>query len=165
MSRCGPKAMDLVYSETAGSSRGVRFYLRYLCRPNEALKVTQSRFESPRVTAYWDNGEHLATNLHGMNPHQVAAVIDLHMNSQGSNIFLRHGGPRVWSTNPSIQGLWKPTLESSINALRPFHQPVTETQAGNGPSRGSRDTLRFSGDLLKLSKAFVRNKSSRQVSR
>ncbi len=153
---CGPKALDLVYSETGGSSKGVRFYLRYLCKEELPIKIVHSRLESPRVTAFWENGDHFTTNLHGLNPHQVEAVIDSHMNSEGSNIFLRHGGPRVWSINPSIQGLWKPTLESSINALRPFHESPTVQS-----SKKMKQNLTFPKDFLELSKQFVTGRSKR----
>merc|ERR1712014_205758 len=49
---------------------------------------------------------------------QVENLMNLVRNSESPNLYLKHGGPRVWTERRSIQGLWQPSLEGMFAALR-----------------------------------------------
>ena len=143
------------YSETGGSSLGVRYYFRNLLEswknknPQVDVVTEHSQFEHPRVTAEWISGETHETSMANLQPKQVENLLNFYRNSQGANLYLRHGGPRCWSERRSIQGLWQPSLESSLKGLKWFHQgtPVGGAVGGN---RQNRRILRYSEASIKL---------------
>ena len=122
------KRLVIRYSETGGSSLGVRFYFRNLLEswkaknPQVELETVHSQFEHPRITAYWKTGESHETNMANLKPRQIENLLNFYRNSQGANQYLRHGGPRCWTERRSIQGLWQPSLESSLKSLKWFHK-------------------------------------------
>jgi large subunit ribosomal protein L43 len=122
------KKLVLRYSETGGSSLGVRFYFRHLLEswkaknPQVEVVTEHSQFEHPSVSAEWIGGETHSTNMSNLKPKQIENLMNFYRNSQGANLYLRHGGPRCWSERRSIQGLWQPSLESSLKSLKWFHK-------------------------------------------
>lgn len=42
--------------------------------------------------------------------------MNLQRNSESPNLYLRHGGPRVWTERRSVQGLWQPSPEGMFKA-------------------------------------------------
>eukprot|EP00397_Hematodinium_sp_SG-2012_P042042 GEMP01046428.1.p1 GENE.GEMP01046428.1~~GEMP01046428.1.p1 ORF type:complete len:202 (+),score=19.70 GEMP01046428.1:23-607(+) len=138
------------YSETGGSSLGVRFYLRHLLQkwkqrnPQTEVATAHSQWEHPELSCEFRNGERCAVSLRKLNSKQVEELLDLHRNSEGPNIHLRHGGPRVWTERRSIQGLWRPTMHGMIQALRPI-------KAGEKSRCGSK-ALRYSKHSLDLAR-------------
>ena len=133
------KRLVIRYSETGGSSLGTRFYFRHLLdswktkNPQVEVITEHSQFENPRVTAEWISGEKHETSAANLQPKQIENLLNYYRNSQGANLYLRHGGPRCWTERRSIQGLWQPTLESSLKSLKWFHKgkPVNGTSAKN----------------------------------
>lgn len=121
------KKLVLRYSETGGSSLGVRFYFRHLLegwkdRNGQVEVVTEhSQFEHPCVRAEWMSGEKHETNMANLKPKQIENLLNFYRNSQGPNLYLRHGGPRCWTQRRTIQGLWQPSLEGSLKSLKWFY--------------------------------------------
>ena len=142
------------YSETGGSSLGVRFYFRHLLEswktknPQVQVETVHSQFEHPQVSAEWISGETHETNMANLKPKQIEYLLNFYRNSQGANMYLRHGGPRCWTERRSIQGVWQPTLESSLKGLGWFHQGVPFGGVVGG--RQNRRILRYSPASLKL---------------
>ena len=123
------KRLTVRYSETGGSSLGVRFYFRKLmdtwklANPQVELVTEHSQFEHPRAIAEWHSGETHETSMANLKPKQIENLLNFYRNSQGANMYLRHGGPRCWTERRSVQGLWQPSLESSLKSLKWFHHP------------------------------------------
>mmetsp|Transcript_8039 Transcript_8039/g.17978 ORF Transcript_8039/g.17978 Transcript_8039/m.17978 type:complete len:192 (-) Transcript_8039:186-761(-) len=118
------KKLIIRYSETGGSSLGVRFYLRHLLpvwkerNPQVHVLTEQSRMEHPELRAEWASGETFEVSLRNLKPRQIEDMLTLQRNSESPNLWLRHGGPRVWTEKRSIQGLWQPSPEGMFEALR-----------------------------------------------
>merc|ERR1712129_347694 len=112
------------YSETGGSSLGVRFYLRHLLQtwkernPQVEVVTEHSKIEHPQILAEWASGEMFETSLRNLKPRQIEDLLTLQRNSASPNMYLRHGGPRVWTERRSIQGLWQPSVEGMFQAVR-----------------------------------------------
>ena len=141
------KKLLVRYSETGGSSLGTRFYFRNLLdswkskNPQVEVVTQHSQFEHPRVTAEWVSGEKHETSMANLKPKQIENLLNFYRNSQGANLYLRHGGPRCWSERRSIQGLWQPSLESSLKSLKWFHREK---------SNNSNQVLRYSPSSVQL---------------
>ncbi|EDO06413.1 Mitochondrial ribosomal protein L51 / S25 / CI-B8 domain family protein [Babesia bovis T2Bo] len=120
------KSVVLKYSETGHSSRGVRYYLRHLLdtfqrrHPHVEVKTQHEQYELPSVLFSYLDGSKYNISLKDLEARHIEEIIQLHCNSAGGMEFLKHGGSRVWTTNRSIQGLWKPTQESQNVALSWF---------------------------------------------
>ena len=148
------KRLVLRYSETGGSSLGVRFYFRNLLEswrtknPQVTLETVHSQYENPRVTAEWINGETHETSMANLKPRQIENLLNYYRNSHGPNLYLRHGGPRCWTERRSVQGLWQPSLESSLKSLKWFHKgtPV----GGRVASQNTWNRLEYSPTSVKL---------------
>mmetsp|Transcript_52516 Transcript_52516/g.138616 ORF Transcript_52516/g.138616 Transcript_52516/m.138616 type:complete len:193 (-) Transcript_52516:56-634(-) len=118
------KKVIIRYSETGGSSLGTRFYLRHLLpiwkerNPQVVVVTEQSRLEHPQLQAAWASGEKFEISLRRMQARQVDDLMNLQRNSESPNLYLRHGGPRVWTERRSLQGLWQPSKEGMFKALR-----------------------------------------------
>ena len=149
------KRLLLRYSETGGSSLGARFYFRHLLdswkskNPQVEIMMEHSQFEHPRVQAEWQTGEKHETNMANLRPKQIENLLNYYRNSQGANLYLRHGGPRCWSERRSIQGLWQPSLESCLKSLKWFHQGTPLGGFTNG-QRQNRRVLRYSPTSTRL---------------
>ena len=149
------KKLVLRYSETGGSSLGVRFYFRHLLEswkaknPQVEVITQHSQFEHPNLSAEWISGETHATNMANLQPKQIENLLNFYRNSQGANLYLRHGGPRCWTERRSIQGLWEPSLESSLKSLKWFHKgtPVGGTVKA---SRKNWSKLQYSPASIRL---------------
>lgn len=48
----------------------------------------------------------------------VQELLNLQRNSESPNLYLRHGGPRVWTERRSIQGLWQPSVEGMFRVAQ-----------------------------------------------
>ncbi|CAD7942626.1 unnamed protein product [Amoebophrya sp. A120] len=118
----------LRFSHTGGSSRGVRFYVRHLLEnwrkgnPQVELVTQHSQFDHPQLTAEWRSGECQTICLRNMTANQLDQLLELCRNSESPNLFLKHGGPRVWTERRSIQGMWQPSYEGMAQALKWAHQ-------------------------------------------
>merc|ERR1711974_91735 len=112
------------YSETGGSSLGVRYFLRHLLWPwkerNPQVQVVteHSQLEHPQLLSEWASGEKFEISLRNLRPRQVVELMDLQRNSESPNLHMRHGGPKVWTERRSIQGLWQPSEEGMLQAVR-----------------------------------------------
>eukprot|EP00928_Gymnodinium_smaydae_P051771 TRINITY_DN3539_c0_g1_i1.p1 TRINITY_DN3539_c0_g1~~TRINITY_DN3539_c0_g1_i1.p1 ORF type:complete len:226 (+),score=37.51 TRINITY_DN3539_c0_g1_i1:79-678(+) len=112
------------YSETGGSSLGVRFFLRHLLpawrarNPQVAVVTEHSRLEHPEALAEWASGEKYELSLRNLRARQVEDLLNLQRNSHSPNLYLRHGGPKVWTERRSIQGLWQPSAAGMFEALK-----------------------------------------------
>ena len=148
------KRLVLRYSETGGSSLGVRFYFRHLLEswknknPYVKVETVHSQFEHPRVTAEWVSGGTHETNMANLKPRQIENLLNYYRNSHGANMYLRHGGPRCWTERRTIQGLWQPSLESCLKSLKWFHKgtPV----GGKTAPQKSWSRLEYSPASVKL---------------
>jgi large subunit ribosomal protein L43 len=147
------KRLTIRYSETGGSSLGTRFYFRHLLEnwktknPQVEVVTSHSQFEHPNVTAEWISGESHETSMANLQPKQIENLLNFYRNSHGANLYLRHGGPRVWTERRSIQGLWQPSLEGSLKGLKWFHQGIP---FGGSGRRQNRRILRYSPASVKL---------------
>ena len=173
------KELVIRYSETGGSSLGVRFFLRHLLpswkSENSAVSVRteHSLYQHPRVVAQWKSGESTEASLRNLTPKQITDLIELYRDSHGPNLHLRHGGPRCWTTQRSIQGLWQPSLDLALKQLtrvfsdKPRNQPLRFSAAsvslarqhltGKGGRWGPETAARPVGfDMLWLRRVFAR---------
>eukprot|EP00386_Alphamonas_edax_P008106 GDKI01026703.1.p1 GENE.GDKI01026703.1~~GDKI01026703.1.p1 ORF type:complete len:202 (+),score=34.28 GDKI01026703.1:25-630(+) len=122
------KALQIRYSETGHSSRGVRFYFRHLLNkwkeknPQVAVTTLHSQYEEPEMTCSFANDTTYTVALKMLKPRQIEVLMDLYRNSESGNEYLKHGGPKVWTDRRSIQGLWQPSLEGQVKALKWFHR-------------------------------------------
>merc|ERR1712187_1109960 len=57
-------------------------------------------------------------SLRMLRPTQIERLMDLYRNSHSPNLYLRHGGPKVWTERRSIQGLRQPSVEGMFKALK-----------------------------------------------
>mmetsp|Transcript_105935 Transcript_105935/g.296535 ORF Transcript_105935/g.296535 Transcript_105935/m.296535 type:complete len:204 (-) Transcript_105935:95-706(-) len=118
------KRVIIKYSESGGSSLGARFYLRHLLpmwkerNPQVQVVTEQSKMEHPQLQATWASGEKFEISLRGLKARQIEDLMNLQRNSESPNLYLRHGGPRVWTEKRSIQGLWQPSVEGMFKALK-----------------------------------------------
>lgn len=116
----------LSYSETGHSSRGVRFLLRHLLtewreqNPSVTVQTIHNQFMEPFICFTFADKTFYRTSLKQFNAHQILQLIHLYRNSFNSNIYLKHGGPKVFTTNRSIQGIWTPSLPGQLKALKWF---------------------------------------------
>mmetsp|Transcript_77710 Transcript_77710/g.197457 ORF Transcript_77710/g.197457 Transcript_77710/m.197457 type:complete len:200 (-) Transcript_77710:96-695(-) len=153
------KRLILRYSETGGSSLGVRFYLRHLLQtwkernPQVVVITEQSRMDHPELQAEWLSGEKFETTLRGLKARQVEELMNLQRNSESPNLFLKHGGPRVWTERRSLQGLWQPSAEGMFKALK-----YAREKAWHGP--GTQE-LRYSNNTLKLTHQHLLDRRGR----
>ena len=149
------KRLVIRYSETGGSSLGTRFYFRQLLEswknknPQVEVVTEHSQFEHPRVIGQWMSGESHETSMANLQPKQIENLLNYYRNSQGANLYLRHGGPRCWSERRSIQGLWQPSLESCLKSLRWFHKGTPVGGSTNG-GRQNRRVLQYSPTSVRL---------------
>ncbi|CEM18522.1 unnamed protein product [Vitrella brassicaformis CCMP3155] len=122
------KTVNIRYSETGHSSRGVRFYFRHLLykwrekNPQVTVTTEHSQYEEPEVTAGFASNTTTRINLKNLKPRHIDDILNFLRNSHSGNEHMRHGGPRVWTEKRSVQGLWQPSLEGQMNALRWFHR-------------------------------------------
>ena len=141
------------YSETGGSSLGVRFFLAHLLASWQSASVKvrteHSLYQHPRVVAKWRSGETAETSLRNLTPKQIGDLLNLYRDSHGPNLQLRHGGPRCWTNQRSVQGLWQPSLELALKQLSKtaFKQPEA--------------ALKFSPQAVALSKQHLQGKGGR----
>ncbi|CAD7965234.1 unnamed protein product [Amoebophrya sp. A25] len=152
------------FSHTGGSSRGVRFHFAHLMdewkkrNPRVEIVMQHSQFEHPQMTAEWRSGECQTVCLRNMNAQQLDVMMDLFRNSESPNLFLKHGGPRVWTERRSIQGMWQPSYEGMAAALKWAHTRDKKTAR-----------LKYSAFSLKLSQQAWRGEGrwgdERQVRR
>jgi large subunit ribosomal protein L43 len=148
------KQLMIRYSETGGSSLGVRFYFRHILdswknkNPQVQVETVHSQFEHPRITAEWSSGETHSTNMANLKPRQIENLLNFYRNSQGANLYLRHGGPRCWSERRSIQGVWQPSLESSLKSLNWFHKGIPV--GGKSVQERNWNRLQYSPASVKL---------------
>jgi large subunit ribosomal protein L43 len=158
------KRILIRYSETGGSSLGIRFYFKNLVdswknkNPQVEVVTVHSQFENPQVTAVWKSGETHETNVANLKPKQIENLLNFYRNSHGANLHLRHGGPRCWTERRSIQGTWQPSLESSLRSLKWFHKgtPV----GGLSGSRQGWMRLQYSPQSIRLAADHYRGSTS-----
>eukprot|EP00388_Colpodella_angusta_P002212 GDKJ01007213.1.p1 GENE.GDKJ01007213.1~~GDKJ01007213.1.p1 ORF type:complete len:203 (-),score=36.41 GDKJ01007213.1:104-712(-) len=116
------------YSETGGSSRGLRFWFRHLLPAWQSknsyvnVQTVHEQFADPKLTCQFINGSETSVSLRNLAPRQIEELLELYRNSSSGNEFLRHGGPRVWTEKRSIQGMWQPSLEGQMEATRWFRR-------------------------------------------
>eukprot|EP00929_Paragymnodinium_shiwhaense_P039120 TRINITY_DN20573_c0_g1_i1.p1 TRINITY_DN20573_c0_g1~~TRINITY_DN20573_c0_g1_i1.p1 ORF type:complete len:205 (+),score=33.02 TRINITY_DN20573_c0_g1_i1:93-707(+) len=145
--------LTIRYSETAGSSLGVRYHLRHLLplwkerNPQVTVVTEHSVLEHPQLTCVWASGEIHELSIRNMRPKQVEEHMDLARNSESPNLYLRHGGPKVWTERRSIQGLWQPSAEGMFQALK-------AGRAKRWFGHGNR-TLEYSNATLRLTKQHL----------
>mmetsp|Transcript_13499 Transcript_13499/g.29629 ORF Transcript_13499/g.29629 Transcript_13499/m.29629 type:complete len:199 (-) Transcript_13499:58-654(-) len=147
----------LRYSETGGSSLGVRFWLRHLLHPwkerNPQVEVIveHSRLDHPQLLAEWASGEKYEISLRLLKPRQIEDLMTLQRNSESPNLYLRHGGPRVWTERRSIQGLWQPSPELMFRTLKLAREKNwgARTQSNRIPR------LKYSPQTLKLTEQHI----------
>eukprot|EP00392_Amoebophrya_sp_AT5.2_P016746 g17042.t1 len=115
------------FSHTGGSSRGVRFHTHHLLdewkkrNPQVAVQAQHSQFEHPQLYAEYRSGECQTICVRNMTASQLETMMNLLRNSESPNLFLKHGGPRVWTERRSIQGMWQPSYEGMAAALKWAH--------------------------------------------
>eukprot|EP00747_Dinoflagellata_sp_TGD_P224471 gnl/TRDRNA2_/TRDRNA2_96936_c0_seq1.p1 gnl/TRDRNA2_/TRDRNA2_96936_c0~~gnl/TRDRNA2_/TRDRNA2_96936_c0_seq1.p1 ORF type:complete len:193 (-),score=30.84 gnl/TRDRNA2_/TRDRNA2_96936_c0_seq1:85-663(-) len=118
------KRIILRYSETGGDSLGLRFFLRHLLpawqerNPQVQVSSEHSQFEHARMFCEWVSGEKYEVSLRKLKARQIEDHMNLMRNSESPNLYLKHGGPKVWTERRSIQGLWQPSMEGMIEAVR-----------------------------------------------
>lgn len=149
------KRLVMRYSETAGSSVGVRFYLRHLLpvfkaqNPQIDIVTEHQQIGHPFVTCEYGSGETTSITLRNLSARQIDELMMLYRNSESPNLYLKHGGPRVWTERRSIQGLWQPSTEGMLKTLKWFH---TNRNVKPDIMRGH---LRYSATSLKLSRQHL----------
>eukprot|EP00440_Ansanella_granifera_P051104 gb/GFBE01055393.1/.p1 GENE.gb/GFBE01055393.1/~~gb/GFBE01055393.1/.p1 ORF type:complete len:197 (+),score=27.78 gb/GFBE01055393.1/:1-591(+) len=142
------KRVIIRYSETAGSSLGARFYLQHLLpvwkerNPQVVVVTEHSRLDHPQLLAEWASGEKFEISLRNLKPRQIEDMLNLQRNSESPNLYLRHGGPRVWTERRSVQGLWQPSPEAMFRALK-FGREASWTGKKH-------EELKYSSQTLKL---------------
>merc|ERR1712110_944631 len=99
----------------------------------------------------WSSGEKYEVALRNLKPRQVEDFMNLHRNSQSPNLYLRHGGPKVWTERRSIQGLWQPSAEGMFRALK-FARLKSWYRPGTNGLRYSPTTLELTRQHLIESK-------------
>ncbi|CDR95337.1 hypothetical protein, conserved [Babesia bigemina] len=120
------KSVLLRYSETGHSSRGLRFYMRHLLEtfkwrhPHVDVKTQHEQYELPSALFSYLDGSKYDISLKDLEARHIEEIMTLHSNSAGGMEYMKHGQAKVWTTNRSIQGLWKPTHESQAVALAWF---------------------------------------------
>jgi large subunit ribosomal protein L43 len=147
------KKVVLRYSETGGSSLGVRFYRKFLLQewkeknPFCEVKVEHSIYQHPKITAFYKNGEIAQCFLNNLTPKQIEEIFNLYRNSHGNNLYLRHGGPRVWTEKRSIQGLWQPSVELALQQISYLKE---------SPERIKTSPLKYAGATLRLARQHAK---------
>ncbi|CAJ1354229.1 unnamed protein product [Effrenium voratum] len=147
------------YSETAGSSLGVRFYLHHLLplwkerNPQVVVVTEHSQLDHPELKAEWASGERFEISLRRLRPRQIEELMNLQRNSESPNLYLRHGGPRVWTERRSLQGLWNPSPELMFKALK-FAREASWTGRKH-------EDLKYSSQTVKLCQQHVLEKRGR----
>uniref|UniRef100_A0A7S0FAJ8 Large ribosomal subunit protein mL43 n=1 Tax=Pyrodinium bahamense TaxID=73915 RepID=A0A7S0FAJ8_9DINO len=153
------KRIILRYSESGGSSLGLRFYLRHLLpvwkerNPQIVVVTEHSRLDHPQLQAEWASGEKYEYSMRNLRPRQIEDHMDLVRNSESPNLFLRHGGPRVWTERRSIQGLWQPSAEGMFRALKFARE---KSWAGR-----KSEQLKYSPTTLKLTEQHLLERRGR----
>lgn len=111
------------YSETGHSSRNVRFFLRYILpdykEENKHLnfEIRHEQYEEPLATFEYINNSKYEVSLKDVKSKHIVDIINLYKDSSGNSSYLKHGGPKVYSDRRSIQGLWRPSIYSELNAI------------------------------------------------
>eukprot|EP00933_Yihiella_yeosuensis_P062604 TRINITY_DN65595_c0_g1_i1.p1 TRINITY_DN65595_c0_g1~~TRINITY_DN65595_c0_g1_i1.p1 ORF type:complete len:193 (+),score=25.32 TRINITY_DN65595_c0_g1_i1:73-651(+) len=147
------------YSETAGSSLGTRFYLRHILpawkerNPQVVVVTEHSRLDHPQLMCEWASGEKFEISLRNLKPRQIEDLLNLQRNSESPNLYLRHGGPRVWTERRSIQGLWQPSPEGMWNALK-----FAREKSWTGQKH---QELKYSSQTLKLCRQHLLERRGR----
>ncbi|CAE7354089.1 MRPL51 [Symbiodinium natans] len=147
------------YSETGGSSLGARFYLRHLLpvwrqrNPQVVVVTEHSKLDHPQLLAEWSSGERFEISLRKMRPRQIEDLLNLQRNSESPNLYLRHGGPRVWTERRSVQGLWQPSPEAMFKALKFAREASWLGQ--------KHQDLKYSSQTLKLCQQHLLEKRGR----
>ena len=122
------QTVKIRYSETGGSSLGFRFFKTNLLQEwqsrNPTVKVVliHSLYQHPSVTATYKNGEETTCNIKNLSAKRIDDLLNHYRNSSSPNLYLRHGGPRVWTEKRSIQGVWQPNLECALKQIKWFHK-------------------------------------------
>eukprot|EP00921_Rhytidocystis_pertsovi_P009604 GHVQ01015505.1.p1 GENE.GHVQ01015505.1~~GHVQ01015505.1.p1 ORF type:complete len:199 (+),score=19.71 GHVQ01015505.1:337-933(+) len=120
--------VTISYSETGHSSRGIRFYFRHLLNkwvqqnPQVQVKSKHNLYQEPFAWFNFADGSSHRECLKQLTPRQIEEVLNLYRNSHSSNLYLKHGGPKVWTEQRSIQGLWQPCREGQLKALKWFYR-------------------------------------------
>mmetsp|Transcript_55804 Transcript_55804/g.104683 ORF Transcript_55804/g.104683 Transcript_55804/m.104683 type:complete len:196 (-) Transcript_55804:79-666(-) len=147
------------YSETGGSSLGTRFYLRHLLplwkerNPQVVVVTEHSKLDHPELLAEWASGEKFEISLRKLRPRQIEDLLNLQRNSESPNLYLRHGGPRVWTERRSVQGLWQPSPEAMFKALKFARETSWLGQ--------KHENLKYSSQTLKLCQQHLLEKRGR----
>eukprot|EP00922_Rhytidocystis_sp_ex-Travisia-forbesii_P020631 GHVS01030323.1.p1 GENE.GHVS01030323.1~~GHVS01030323.1.p1 ORF type:complete len:249 (-),score=49.66 GHVS01030323.1:524-1270(-) len=116
------------YSETGHSSRGLRFFFRHLLddwkkrNPQVTLRTTHNQYVEPFALFRFADGSSHREEFKQLTARQVEDVLALYRNSHSANLYLKHGGPKVYTTNRSIQGMWQPCMEGQLKALKWFYR-------------------------------------------
>ena len=99
---------------------GVRYHLRNLLpawrerNPQVDVVTSHSQFEHPELSCYFRSGEVCTQTLKNLTARQIEDLLSHFRNSDGPNLHLKHGGPRVWTERRSIQGLWQPSAGGMV---------------------------------------------------
>jgi len=86
--------------------------------PQVEVITEHSKMEHPIALFEWASKEKYEVHLRGLRPRQIEDFLNLYRNSNSPNLYLKHGGPRVWTQRRSIQGLWQPSVEGMFQAVR-----------------------------------------------
>merc|ERR1712061_93561 len=92
-------------------------------------------------------------SMRNLKPRQIEDHMNLVRNSESPNLYLRHGGPRVWTERRSIQGLWQPSVEGMFRALK-FAR--SESWAGKASN-----ALKYSPTSIKLAEQHLLERRGR----
>ncbi|CAE8710862.1 unnamed protein product, partial [Polarella glacialis] len=147
------------YSETGGSSLGIRFYLQHLLsiwkdrNPQVVVVTEHCRLDHPQLCCEWATGEKFEISLRNLKPRQIEDLLNLQRNSESPNLYLRHGGPRVWTERRSIQGLWQPSAEGMFRALK-----FARETSWSGKKH---QELKYSNQTLKLCRQHLLERKGR----
>merc|ERR1719189_3173550 len=109
--------------------------------------------DHPVMLAEWASGEKFEMSLRNLKPKQIEDHMNLVRNSESPNLYLKHGGPRVWTERRSIQGLWQPSMEGMFRALK-FARETSWT--GRKASE-----LKYSSATLKLAQQHLLERNGR----
>lgn len=110
------RTLKIQYCDMGGSSKGIRELLttdildRFAKEnPHLKLEVYQIRGEHPYIRTEYLNGWSAALSLRNLNSEETWEAIKT-VRNKGGHSALKHSGPKVFSSNKSIQGGWRPNL-------------------------------------------------------
>ncbi|KAK1938406.1 mitochondrial 39S ribosomal protein L43, related [Babesia divergens] len=147
------QSVILRYSESGHSSRGLRFYLRHLLDtfqrryPHVEVKTQHEQYELPSAIFSYLDGSKYDISLKDLEARHIDEIMQFHCNSSGGMEYMKHGQSKVWTTNRSIQGVWRPTQESQMVALSWFR---TKDSLCKGRKLTPRSLPKYSGKSLNL---------------